>query len=510
MPSREKNDKNEKGRKPKPKLKVVSGGRPARTGLEQMVARGTVPSCDYRGLHLILEAEGWELRYNSRMERCEYREAKGPGREEGKWEILEEKGNWLSKLRSDCAAHWRHVKKMDKETGGPSPDDQQPKYVMSAQRFWDDVVNLSYRKKVDPFKDWYGSVKIEGLDWSEEKCVDILVGALAANFGDVDKDDHYHRWVAAVMWVGILKRAMEPGCFARTYPVLVSDAKCGKTEWMQNMLPEGLEEYIVERLPLTITKKELKIAIRGKVLAIMDEMEGMNNADARKLKGLLTDLVDTERGLWQANVSMAKRSCFFLGNANIEDKPFSDMPALLDRLAALTVTRKKGLKGKRPLRAYLRKNRTRLWKAAKILYEVHDWDLTFTDDKKIKAKRDAENAKHVYEPDLEEKNAIDRIEVYEGVCEAIVIAEASGYVGWIEEKDGDRGGWRQGKATANAFHAALRKRGFEQRRVSTRKGKHVSSVVGYRHPKRRTDSIKVVRSLPKATVGESGDIGEHL
>ena len=472
------------------KVDSAAGGEvvPKQMSFAEMTEQRMVPSLDARGLETILQAEGWDVRYNTRMDFHEYRK-KGAA-EHDEWTPIEKDGAWLGRLRSTCRKRWHFAKNKDEE-GSLQPSHSQPKYIMGVQQSWDDVRDVAELVEVDPCMDWYKSIKIEGLKWDREECADILVKALADNFSGINVEDPYDRWFAAVMWTGMFARLNEPGCFARTFPVLVGNKKCGKTEFMLGILPKHLDEYVLERLELKTGKREFRLMVRGKLLIIADEMVGGRRAGEGRLKGLIADKVDTERDMRANAPGRQKRTFFLLGNANPKDKPIPVDEAMRDRLACKRVYRKPGLIGEKaahgglrkggkrivrdkpltkaereeirrarhPMTRYMDDNRDKLAKAGKILYERYGWEAEFPEDEKALETRDEENARHVFFGNVQEHNDIADLELIEGYAVPLDLAAACGYHGVEKDEDG-KWQWKGGQASSRPFCAALRDAGW--------------------------------------------------
>ena len=426
---------------------------------------------------------------STRAWRCHEYRKKGAAKHD-EWTPIEKDGAWLGKLRSICRKRW-HVAKEKSEDGELQPSHSQPKYIMGVQQSWDDVRDVAELVEVDPCMDWYKSIKIDGLDWSEEKCLDILAAALDANFSGIDVDCVYDRWFAAVMWTGMFARLNEPGCFARTFPVLVGNKKCGKTEFMLGLLPKHLDEYVLERLELRTGKREFRLMVRGKLIVVADEMVGGRRSGEGRLKGLISDKVDTERDMRANAAGRQKRTFFLMGNANPKDKAIPVDEAMRDRLACKEVSRKPGLIGKaavhgglrkgekrktrtksltdaereeirrarHPMTRYMDDNREKLSQAGKILYERYGWEAEFPEDEDALAMRDEENAKHVYFGNIQEHNDIAELERIEGRAAPLDLAAACSYHGVEKDEDGVWQ-WKQGQSSCRAFCAALRDAGW--------------------------------------------------
>ena len=154
-------------------------------------------------------------------------------------------------------------------------------FSLSADRFRQWTGALADQVPIDPFRDWIDDLTDPVDDgpsidtWAEE-----LWGVESSEF---------LRFAAASVFVTPVLLAYRPGARIRVVPVLVGKMGCGKSTFVENMLPENLREPCLSpALPLDAEDDKIARACRGKSVVLLEEMKGLRRAGWARLKDLTT------------------------------------------------------------------------------------------------------------------------------------------------------------------------------------------------------------------------------
>ena len=181
---------------------------------------------------------------------------------------------------------------------------------------WEDTVwrtllnNTFYHVEVDPFRKW-----LDGLPpWDKTPRVD----SWCAKAWTVARGyEELARWASRHIFLGSVKRTLEPGSKLDATPVLVGDQGLGKSLHLEEVFPDDMREFFGDTLDLSGRPKEMLEAVLGKVLVEIGEMNGLAQGKIEVIKGFMTRRVDNGvRLAYRRDVEQAKRRCVFCGTAN--------------------------------------------------------------------------------------------------------------------------------------------------------------------------------------------------
>ena len=183
---------------------------------------------------------------------------------------------------------------------------------------WEDRVwltlwqNTLLHNEVDPFQEylegllaWDGVPRVD--DWA---CQAFLV-----------KDDPYHRatarWLGIHVFLGTVKRTLEPGTKLDVTPVIEGKQGIGKSWHLGSLFPATLRGAFGDELNMGAKAKEMFEAIQGKALVEIAEMHGMTRARLDGLKAFMTRTHDNGiRLAYRKNPEVSPRRCVFVGTVN--------------------------------------------------------------------------------------------------------------------------------------------------------------------------------------------------
>lgn len=156
---------------------------------------------------------------------------------------------------------------------------------------------------------------LSSLQWDEvERLPLALVSVLGA------EDTPLHREMSRAFFVGAVARAFAPGCKLDTMLVLIGDQGLGKSRFCQGLVPEP--SWFSDTL-IDLGSKDAYIALRGKWIYEMAEMDALRKRASTRVKAFLTSATDTYRAPYQKTATEHPRHCVFIGTSN-ELELFSD------------------------------------------------------------------------------------------------------------------------------------------------------------------------------------------
>lgn len=97
--------------------------------------------------------------------------------------------------------------------------------------------------------------------------------------------------------------------------VLIGSQGCGKTTWLQNLLPEELARYIYRGV-MNPNNKDTKLALSESMLMNMDEFSSFSKQQLEAFKEMITQNVVTERRAYGHYCESYPRRASFVGSSN--------------------------------------------------------------------------------------------------------------------------------------------------------------------------------------------------
>ena len=172
--------------------------------------------------------------------------------------------------------------------------------------------NTLYHHRVDPFLQhlealpkWDGIARVD--DWA----------AISFRLKDGNFNARAASWAGRHIFMGAVKRTLDPGAKLDVTPVLVGEQGMGKSWHLEKLFPAELRGAFGDELNMGGQSKAMVEALQGKVLVEIAEMHGMGRAKLDMLKAFMTRTSDNSiRGAYMRNVVNAARRCVFVGTIN--------------------------------------------------------------------------------------------------------------------------------------------------------------------------------------------------
>jgi len=165
-----------------------------------------------------------------------------------------------------------------------------------------DAVAFYARSKVrNCLREW-----IESLQWDGVKRIDSL---FVNGFGC--EDNEYTRAVSKNFLVGMMARAIRPGCQLDTLPILEGNQGIGKSQGLKALAGEFYAD-----IDSAIGSKEFAEQIQGKWLVELSELSAMRPSEVERVKSGITRTVDVYREPFAILATDHPRQCVFAGTTN--------------------------------------------------------------------------------------------------------------------------------------------------------------------------------------------------
>ena len=157
-----------------------------------------------------------------------------------------------------------------------------------------------------PVRDWLAGLRWDGV----ERTPGLLPNVLGV------EDTALHREMGRAFLVGAVARVMEPGCKLDTMLVLVGAQGAGKSQFCARLMPDPTW---FGDTPVDLRSKDAYVALQGKWLYEIAEMEAVRGRSATRVKSFLSSPVDHYRAPYGRTAQDHPRQCVFVGTSNHPD-----------------------------------------------------------------------------------------------------------------------------------------------------------------------------------------------
>lgn len=170
------------------------------------------------------------------------------------------------------------------------------------------IIHYAHENSYDEVKDW-----LETLEWDGEP---RLAKWLPAASGC--PDDEYHRAIGAQWMIGMMRRAMHPGCVFDYVLTAIGGQGVGKTTMFRIIGGPWYKAFTG-----TVDNKDFYMALRGALVVDLDEGSTMYKSDSIKIKSIITETVDEYRAPYGRVTERHPRRFVFSMSTN-DTEPFRD------------------------------------------------------------------------------------------------------------------------------------------------------------------------------------------
>lgn len=297
------------------------------------------------GLRDVFDSMGVALRYNIRA---------------GCTEWAQEPDAWI-RLTDRQAEAWRaHIAEKYRyptKTKGPVP------YTIGRDTFgaWCLAI-VGQDGDVDPFMEWLDCLPT----WDQKPRIAQLLFGL---FTISEEERELAEWIGQYLFMGAVKRTLDPGAKLDESPVLIGGRGIGKTTLTRAVLPTGKngDAWHGEAASLASNPQRQLEAILGKAIVEIGEMSGASRVEQGEWKRFLSRRVDNSvRLAYARHVEEHPRRCIFVGTADTQYCLPNDPN--LRRFVPITLKAKGKQSSYQRIYAYLDRHRQQCW--AEALHKV--------------------------------------------------------------------------------------------------------------------------------------------
>ncbi|WP_338661148.1 virulence-associated E family protein [Pararoseomonas sp. SCSIO 73927] len=151
---------------------------------------------------------------------------------------------------------------------------------------------------------------LDGLQWDGRPRLSGLLHSYAGATRGA-----YAEGVSRMFLISMVARVYQPGCEAHHMPVLIGPQGAGKSSFAKALLPQA--DWFSDTLPpVGEDSVRTAMALRGKWLIEVAELDAFRKADFRSLKDFLTRAVEEFTPKYGRMPVREPRSCVFIGSTN--------------------------------------------------------------------------------------------------------------------------------------------------------------------------------------------------
>ncbi len=179
----------------------------------------------------------------------------------------------------------------------------------------------------------------------------------------IDPECDLTEWAGKFVFMGAVKRTLEPGHKLDETPVLIGGQGIGKSTATSHAFPADRRgSWFADGLNLAGQPKERVEALLGHVIVEVGEMTGSTKAEHESLKAFLSRTDDgSHRLAYRRNPESLPRRCIFVGTSN-DPNCLPNDPSGNRRFVAINV--EAGPHGAAGVRSYMDRHREQLWAEA--------------------------------------------------------------------------------------------------------------------------------------------------
>lgn len=204
--------------------------------------------------------------------------------------------NWECSPREWCDADdLRLTRMIQRELGIPK---------VSTQSVHDAVMLTARTQVRNEVREW-----LEGLKWDK---IQRLPWLMHLGFGA--EHSTYHQAVGKCWLIGMVARALRPGCKVDSMPILEGGQGIGKSTALRVLGGPWFTECHE-----SITSKDFYGVLKGAWLVEVSEMHSFNKSEVERIKGIISCQVDRYRAPYGRNAEDHPRRSVFAGTTNRTD-----------------------------------------------------------------------------------------------------------------------------------------------------------------------------------------------
>ena len=209
---------------------------------------------------------------------------------------------------NDTVGNWRYIGNQElcdmviecNQCTGVNITSKEIKTVLESSRYIQHVHPL--RAYLSGLKPW------EGYDW-----LDKVAGQITLT--DPERTDLWKRCFKK-WFVAMVASWLDEDVVNHTVLVLIGKQGCGKTTWLEQLLPPEIRRYCCKLTSFQSMSKDQRLRVASSALINMDEMEAMGRHEMNVIKSVITTRNVTERRAYRSDDETFSRLASFCGSTN--------------------------------------------------------------------------------------------------------------------------------------------------------------------------------------------------
>ena len=171
------------------------------------------------------------------------------------------------------------------------------------------VLNSSYIQHIHPLREYVNSLNAwDGFDW-----IDNVAGQVRLK--DPSRSNLWKRCFKK-WFVAMVASWLDDDVVNHTVLVLIGRQGCGKTTWLEQLLPPEIRQYGCKMNSFGELNKDQRLRLATYAMLNMDEMEAMTKREMNVIKSVITTKVITERRAYRWDDESFARLASFCGSTN--------------------------------------------------------------------------------------------------------------------------------------------------------------------------------------------------
>ncbi|MGY6214968.1 VapE domain-containing protein [Methylolobus aquaticus] len=173
--------------------------------------------------------------------------------------------------------------------------------IRSTEALRHGVTLAASERRIHPVRDW-----LQGLSWDgTARLSEWLAQCMGA------APTTYHALAGRFWLISMVARIFDPGCKVDAMVVLEGEQGGGKSSSLRLLAGEHFSDT-----PFVMGDKDSFLALRGRWLYEISELDSLNRADITRAKAFLSSQVDNYRAPYEARPENHKRQCVFAATTN--------------------------------------------------------------------------------------------------------------------------------------------------------------------------------------------------
>lgn len=209
---------------------------------------------------------------------------------------------------NDMVGYWRYVENKElcdmviecNQSTGVNISDKEIKTILGSSK---------YIRHIHPLREYVNSLgSWDGFDWIEQVAGQVTLK-------DPTRNDLWKRCFKK-WFVAMVASWMKDDVVNHTVLVLIGKQGCGKTTWLEQLLPPKIRHYGCKMTSFQSMNKDQRLRLASYALLNMDELEAMSKHEMNVIKSVITTRLITERRAYRWDDESFARLASFCASTN--------------------------------------------------------------------------------------------------------------------------------------------------------------------------------------------------